>query len=186
MWFFQSSMPYAVFKNEASATLLHYRYFINNKYSLHLNTGYYNTHKKTNADTNTGAIQTRDLHGFQLQAGIERRYDLGKKWTVYFGLDALYQRLFTDTTVYFNDGSQIQKTTLKQTLNNIGGAVCTTVEFHITRRISLSTRVDIRMLGVVDHKIYDTRFPSLNYDTVKNRSRFYSCWPFQACINMKL
>lgn len=187
LWLLQPGYPGYAKASEVAPIIGQYRYFISPLLSAYANGGYYGNSSQTGADTETGVVQANQFYGWQAQAGMEKRIKPISHLTTYLGAGFVFQHRYADTAVFFNNGSQIQKTVNNQVQNNFGVSINLTAEIEITRRISISSRVEMRLTGEWKTRTFtNVLYPNLNSKVSHQNARNYLCWPFQINLNIKL
>lgn len=105
-----------------------------------LNVGFgYNYNKFSSGDAITPREST--ISTFAMRLGVERKFNLGKRWFASYGLDFLVENSSDKTETKFNQGQGVPPfvTTTESTVNNTGFGPRLTLNFNITEKIILGT-----------------------------------------------
>jgi len=81
---------------------------------------------------------TSDLHNMNFRLGVEKAFQLNKRWSVGAGLDALYNSDYNKTKAVTR-GFDTTITLTKTNVSSIGGGAMGWIRFAVTRNIEVGT-----------------------------------------------
>jgi hypothetical protein len=169
------------------STFLSYRFLNKSNFNPFVHFGFKNSSVSSSPDPNSGIVQTNSNLNYQIQAGVDHRFYISSKIGLYAGLGFIYFLNSTIADSKFNTGSSIEHTIYTDKVERNGLFFSGTIEYGLTPKWKLATRVEYRkMIDISTKDLSNSFFPDIKQVTQITRIYEKALWPFQLIIQYNL